>query len=194
MAAPDNPFRSSRLMYRAVESPDDDAFFQSIQTDTAGFENSNTRLIRPQSRKDAATYQKQVAEESLLGVVICLAPANPQDKSTPIGTLHLTPPPAFMSQHRFVELGIDILPAYQGQGYGSEAIKWALDWAFNVAGVHRVQLRAFEWNHGARKLYAKLGFQHEGTSREQLFYKGRFWDDYQYGMLEREWREVYGNE
>jgi RimJ/RimL family protein N-acetyltransferase len=194
MASPDNSFRSSRLIYRAVESPDDDVFFQSIQTDTAGFENSNTRLIRPQSRKDAANYQKQVAEESLLGVVICIAPASAQDKATPVGSLHLNPPPPSMSQHRFAELGIDILPAYQGQGYGSEAIKWALEWAFNFAGVHRVQLRAFEWNHGARKLYTRLGFKHEGTSREQLFYKGRFWDDYQYGMLEKEWRELYGNE
>ena len=190
MASPDHPFRSSRLTYRAAESPDDDAFFQSIQTDASGFENSNTRLIRPQSRKDAANYQKQVAEESLLGVVICLAPSDTQDKPTPIGTLHLNPPPPFMTQHRFAELGIDIIPAYQGQGYGSEAIKWALQWAFTFAGVHRVQSRAFEWNGGARKLYTRLGFKHEGTSREQLFYKGRYWNDYQFGMLEREWREL----
>ena len=100
---------------------------------------------------------------------------------------------AFM-QHRFTELGVELLKGYQGQGFGSEAIKWCLDWAFNVAGVHRVGLRAFEWNYGARKLYTKLGFKQEGISREQLYHKGRFWDDYQYGMLEREWRELHGDQ
>lgn len=192
MTLSNDPFRSARLIYRAVESPDDDACFQSIQTDTAGFENSNARLIRPQSRKDAANYQKSVAEDSLLGVVICL-PSSGEDKDTPIGTLHLNKPPEHLAQHRFTELGIDILPGYQSQGYGSESIKWALEWAFNVAGMHRVQVRSFEWNERARKLYQKLGFKHEGISREQLFYKGRFWDDYQYGMLDREWRGMDGS-
>lgn len=191
MASPDNPFRSARLLYRAVESTDD-AFFNSIQTDPSNFQNSNARLLRPQSRDDTKHYQKFVAEEALLGVVICLPSSDQLAEPTPIGTIHLKPLGPALIQHRFTELGIDILKGYQGQGYGSESIKWVLAWAFNVAGIHRVGLRAFEWNYGARKLYTRLGFKQEGITREQLFYKGRFWDDYQYGMLESEWRELYG--
>ena len=186
----EDPFRSARLLYRAVESPDDDAFFLSLQTEPSDFQNSNARLIRPQSRKDGADYQRLVAEEALLGVVICLPPTQPQLKPTPIGTVHLKPLPPSMMAHRFTELGIDIAKGYQGQGYGTEAIQWALDWAFNVAGLHRVQLRSFEWNYGARKLYERLGFKQEGVSREQLYHKGRWWDDYQYGMLNREWKAI----
>lgn len=192
MASPDNPFRSERLLYRAVESPDDDTLFQRIQSEPAELQNSNAFLMRPQSRKDAANYQKYVAEEALIGVVICLLPSGPDKAAVPIGTVHLAPFKPTMSHHRFTELGINILNAYHGKGYGSEAILWALQWAFQVAGVHRVSLRVFEWNYGARKLYEKLGFKQEGVTREEIYHQGRFWDGYQFGMLDREWREMYG--
>lgn len=123
MASPNNPFRSDRLLYRAVESPDDDELFQSIQTDPTDFQNSNVHLIRPQSRKDAAAFQKVVAEEALLGVVICLIPSNADEKPTPVGAIFLKPNSPAMVQHRFAEIGIDIAHEYQGKGYGSEAIK-----------------------------------------------------------------------
>lgn len=189
----DDPFRSARLVYRAVEESDDASLFQRIQTDPISYQNSNARLKRPQSTKDAAEYQRVVREDTLLGVVICLpcSSTEPQAKPTPIGVVFLKPVPFI--QHRFTELGIDILAEHQGKGYGTEAIEWTLEWAFNVAGMHRVSVRAFEWNHGARKLYEKLGFKHEGTAREELFHNGRFWDGYMYGMLDREWKDIKAN-
>lgn len=123
-----NPFRSANLIYRAVESPDDDALFLAIQTEPVDFINSNARLIRPQSRKDAANYQKEVAEEALLGVVICLPASTSDTKPTAIGTIHLKPIMTGGAPHRFSEIGIDIVKGYQGKGYGSEAIEWCLDW------------------------------------------------------------------
>lgn len=186
-----DPFRSERLIYRAIRSPEDDALFQTIQTEPISFMNSNARLMRPQSRKDAADYQNYVATESLLGVVICIAPEATEDgQAVSIGVVHLKAPFRPDAPHRHTELGIDITEAYQGKGYGSEAIRWAVNWAFNIAGLHRVGIRAFEWNYGARRLYERLGFKHEGTSREILWNNGRFWDDYQYGMLDWEWRDM----
>lgn len=188
-----DPFSSARLVYRAIETPDDNILFQKIHTDPQSFQNSNIRLIRPQSSKDAAEYQRVVAEDMLLGVVICLPSrsSDPQSNPIAIGEVHLTP--VRFPQHRHTELGIDILSEHQGKGYGTEAIEWALEWAFNVGGMHRVGIRAFEWNYGARKLYERIGFKHEGTSREHLFHNGRFWDDYQYGMLDREWKDIKAN-
>lgn len=84
-------------------------------------------------------------------------------------------------------MSIDILPLYQGKGYGSEAIKWGLNYAFKRAGLHKVRIRAFEWNEGAVKLYERMGFKHEGRERESLWHEGRFWDGLELGMLDREW-------
>ena len=131
-------------------------------------------------------------EEALLGVVICLLPSgtDPQAKATPVGVIHMKPLVQPASPHRFSEIGIDILKGFQGKGYGTEAIQWALEWAFEVVGLHRVEIRAFGWNTGARKLYEKIGFKHEGIHRELLWHNGRWWDDYEFGMLDREWRAM----
>lgn len=51
-------------------------------------------------------------------------------------------------------------------------------------------ISAFEYNYGARKLYERLGFKHEGTFREAYWSEGRFWDNYQYALLEDEWRAM----
>nr|XP_023900359.1 uncharacterized protein LOC112012210 [Quercus suber] len=191
MALP-NPFASANLLYRAVE-PSDSALFEAIQTDAAGFQNSNARLALPQSKKHAAEYQRHVAEDTLLGVVICLpsaaAAAGPAD-ATPIGVIHLAGIPPHLQHFRHSEISIDILPAFQGRGYGSEAIRWTLRWAFVTMGLHRVHVRAFEYNEGARRLYEKLGFKQEGRWREFVWFQGRWWDDFSFAILDREWWEM----
>lgn len=71
--------------------------------------------------------------------------------------------------HRFTEIGIDIAKPYQGKGYGSEAIEWILEWAFMAAGLHRVAIRCFAYNDGARRLCIRLGFKEESVVRERNF-------------------------
>ncbi|KAF2439623.1 acyl-CoA N-acyltransferase, partial [Karstenula rhodostoma CBS 690.94] len=106
---------------------------------------------------------------------------------TPIGQIHLNRSSPRMSHHRNTEIGIDILPAYQGRGYGSEAIRWVLEYAFLRAGLHKVRIRAFGWNEGACRLYRRLGFVEEGRERESLWHEGRWWDGVEFGMVEGEW-------
>nr|POF04273.1 putative n-acetyltransferase ynad [Quercus suber] len=188
------PFASARLLYRAVEATDT-KLFEAIQTDASGYQNSNARAAVPQSRKDAAEYLRMVAEDTLLGVVICLPSANPIASAdpidaTPIGVIHLSAASPSLQHCRHSDLSIDILPAFQGKGYGSEAIAWVLRWAFLTRGLHRVQVRAFEYNEGARRLYEKLGFKPEGRWREFLWFRGRWWDDFQFAILDREWLDM----
>ena len=194
MSTAEDPFRSANLVYRAVESPEDDALFVATQKEPQDFVNSNARLHRPQSRKDAFEYQKDVMEKSLLGAIVCLPKASDEDPKAlakGVGIIHLQALSSnAFSPHKSAEIGIDILKEHQGKGYGTEAIKWALEWAFETAGLHRVSIRAFEYNYGARKLYERVGFKLEGVSREVLFHKGRWGDDYQFGMLDREWRQM----
>ena len=91
-------------------------------------------------------------------------------------------------------IGIQVLQPYQGQGYGSEAIRWSLRWGLLYANLHRIEIGAFVFNEGAWKLYERLGFVHEGVKREHWFSNGRYWDSVELGMLEGEWRRLYGDE
>ena len=90
------------------------------------------------------------------------------------------------------EIGINVVRQYQGQGFGTEAIKWALNWGFTYANLHRIEIGAFGYNKGALKLYERMGFVPEGRKRDWMWHEGRFWDVCEFGMLEDEWRERYG--
>ncbi|KAF2723168.1 acyl-CoA N-acyltransferase [Polychaeton citri CBS 116435] len=185
-----HPYRSERLWYRAVDTPEDDTLFQAINADPIAYENSNASNIRLPTRADAADFQKRFSEDVLLGIVICLPPPAADIKPVPIGCISLSKPNPRMVHHRHSDIGIDILAQYQGQGYGSEAIRWTLQWGFARAGLHRIMIRAFGWNTGALRLYERLGFKKEGEWREFLWHDGKWWSDVQFSMLETEWREL----
>ncbi|CAG8951424.1 hypothetical protein HYFRA_00007340 [Hymenoscyphus fraxineus] len=186
-----DPFRSQNLLYRLVDPEVDEPFFRELQVDPLAQLNSNPRVPKPPSKESALEYMKGV-EDSLLGLIICLPGPEPTSETVSIGTIHLSQSAPGMEHHRFTYAGINIIKRYQGQSYGTEAIKWILEWAFNSAGLHRVGIRVAEYNSGARRLYEKLGFTQEGVTREMLWREGRWWDDIQLSMLSREWMEKYG--
>ncbi|KAI7540827.1 hypothetical protein KC331_g8944 [Hortaea werneckii] len=191
-----HPFKSERLLYRAVE-PEDEAFFHRIAQDAFGMQNAEARISKPVSKAQTKDFMKQLMEEMLLSVVICLPATSTTEKDappTPIGQMHLIALPPHHVHMRHTDIALDILPEYQRQGYGSEAIRWVLRWAFMSAGMHRIGLAAFEYNPGAAKLYERLGFTREGVMREGIWHEGRFWDEIQFGMLAREWREKYAEQ
>lgn len=207
--SPSYPYASARLSYRSIR-PTDIALFSAITADTHGYINSSTTNIHLPSHADAADYLKLGAEKCLLGAVVWLThppgitkdeikalkensthgEALVEDYGTAIGELHLSRLIPDNVHHRSTEVGLSILPEYQGKGYGGEAITWALDYAFRRVGLHRVRIRAFEYNAGAFRLYERLGFKHEGREREAYWYEGRWWDGIDMGMLEDEWREL----
>jgi RimJ/RimL family protein N-acetyltransferase len=78
-------------------------------------------------------------------------------------------------------------PERRGQGYGAEALRLLLNFAFGELNLHRVQLTVFSYNSPAIALYEKLGFQREGAYREFLQRDGQRYDMYLYGLLRREW-------
>jgi RimJ/RimL family protein N-acetyltransferase len=90
-------------------------------------------------------------------------------------------------QHRHVELGIVIgEKEYWGQGYGSDAIRTALRFAFQEMNLHRVSLRVRDDNARGIRAYEKCGFQHEGRTREAIYSKGRYYDEVRMSVLRRE--------
>lgn len=77
---------------------------------------------------------------------------------------------------------------YWGLGYGEEAMRLALRFAFHELNLHRLHLTVFSYNQRAIHLYEKLGFQYEGTYREHLERDGKRYDMLLYGLLRHEWQ------
>ncbi len=79
--------------------------------------------------------------------------------------------------------------AYQGKGYGSDAIRTMLGWAFDYLNLNRVSLTVYAYNERAIRCYLKCGFQHEGTMRQARYTDGQYFDELIMGILRREFLE-----
>lgn len=87
-------------------------------------------------------------------------------------------------------LGIGIGPRdCRGKGYGSEAIRLVLQYAFTELNLHRVGLNFISYNDRAQKVYERAGFRYEGTVREFVHRDGGYYDLCYMGVLKQEWLE-----
>lgn len=66
-----------------------------------------------------------------------------------------------------VELGYGICPAYQGQGYATEAVQAMTAWASNQPGVTRVEAETEPANYASQRVLAKAGFRDAGVMGEE---------------------------
>lgn len=89
-------------------------------------------------------------------------------------------------------LGIQIHEKSQNKGYGGEAINWAMDWAFNFANIHKLEIATSAFNERAAHLYQKLGFKIEGRRRDFFYVNRKWYDVIEMGMLESEYEELRG--
>jgi len=77
-----------------------------------------------------------------------------------------------------------------GQGYGSDAMRVLLRFAFAELNLHRVSLSVFGYNPRARRSYEKVGFVVEGAMRERLRRDGQRWDMVMMGILREDWQKA----
>jgi ribosomal-protein-alanine N-acetyltransferase len=77
------------------------------------------------------------------------------------------------------------------QGYATEAISVALEFAFNRLKLHRLQAGVCGQHSGGIGVLQKLGFVREGTLRKKLKLRtGNGWDDHLlFGILREEWQK-----
>jgi RimJ/RimL family protein N-acetyltransferase len=137
---------------------------------------------RPMSRTmETEWLAGQYKSESDLSLAIALT-----DGDRHIGNVGLH---SIDSTNRSAEFGILIgEPDARGQGYGLEASRLILSYAFDELGLHRVMLRVFPFNDRALRTYARLGFREEGRLRESYHRRGAFHDTILMSILESEWR------
>jgi len=77
---------------------------------------------------------------------------------------------------------------YWGLGYGSEAVRLLLDYAFGCLSFHRVAIGVVGFNQRAIRFYEKIGFEQEGVQRDGYFYDHRYFDFVMMSILEDEFR------
>ena len=76
---------------------------------------------------------------------------------------------------------------YWGKGYGTDAMRILLRYAFEELNLHRLSLSVFEYNPRAIRSYEKVGFVIEGSARQFLNRDGQRYDMIFMGILREEW-------
>ncbi|MFX3636561.1 MAG: GNAT family N-acetyltransferase [Candidatus Pristimantibacillus sp.] len=78
----------------------------------------------------------------------------------------------------------------RNRGYGSDALKLILRYAFHELNLNRVGLDVIEYNAKGIHVYEKAGFQHEGRVRAAVQRDGKTYDRLMMGMLRSEWEAL----
>jgi RimJ/RimL family protein N-acetyltransferase len=76
---------------------------------------------------------------------------------------------------------------YWGKGFGTDAMRVILRYAFTELNLHRITLGVFAYNTRAIRSYEKAGFVVEGRLRQYIHREYYHWDEIMMGILREDW-------
>ncbi|GAA4860063.1 GNAT family N-acetyltransferase [Luteimonas vadosa] len=180
---PDFPrLEGPRVRLRGPRDQDTDALFAVF---------SDPRVMRYWSRSAMATPSEaaalivEIGERFEQRETINWVVADLQDDAV-IGTCTLY---QFSPRHRRGEIGYTLRSDLWGRGLAREAVALAVDWAFDVLALHRVEADVDPRNEPSRRLLQALGFRSEGVARERFFVEDQPTDSEWFGLLAADWRK-----
>ncbi|MNW61954.1 putative ribosomal N-acetyltransferase YdaF [compost metagenome] len=110
---------------------------------------------------------------------------DPED--TPIGIVQMW---SYVDHRKSWELGFAVLSEYAGRGYGSEATRLLLHFAFQELQAHKVVGMCNSQNVRSVALMQYVGMTREAVFQEELWWNKQWTDQYFFSILEREFKPV----
>lgn len=81
---------------------------------------------------------------------------------------------------------VGVKPAERGHGFALAMLERAVDFAFAMPGMERLELNVYTFNAPAIRTYEKLGFSSEGIRRSSARVGTERWDTLMMGLLKGE--------
>ncbi|WP_237394825.1 GNAT family N-acetyltransferase [Methylacidimicrobium sp. AP8] len=176
----DFPILLDRILLRPLEEGDK----ESVRAFAGDPEISRfTRsLTYPEDPEKAAAWVEEHIAMTRSGRTVSAAILEKEPRRfAGAGILFLEP------NHRRAEIGLWLGRPFWARGYGPEASRGLIDYAFAVLGLRKICAYCLASNLRSRRLIQKLGFRWEGTQRKQLLVRGVFEDLLLFGLLAEEW-------
>jgi RimJ/RimL family protein N-acetyltransferase len=171
-----------KLVRLSAPREDDAADFARWSHDPAYLRAVDTDFARPISSKDAAG--RFPGDEAASNSVEFRIRTLDADRLIGFVALH-----SIEWNNRAGLLSIGIGEAeYRGKGYGTDALRLVLRYAFDELNLLRVGLDVISNNVAAVRAYEKVGFVHEGAMRRAVLRDGRHHDRLVMGILRDEWK------
>ncbi len=89
---------------------------------------------------------------------------------------------------RQAEIGFSLSHAYQRQGFATEAVSCFINYAFLTFDLHRIIAITDCENAASIALLEHLGMRREGHFLKNVWFKGKWGDEYLYAILKEEWQ------
>jgi RimJ/RimL family protein N-acetyltransferase len=173
-----NPIFTGELLRLAAPLPEDSDHFAKWSQDDEYMRLLDDDPVRPMApasfahfgtpnSSDYYFHLRTLADDTLIGFVVLFNIK-------------------WSNQSAEMAIGIGV-PEYRGRGYGSDALRLILNYAFNELNLHRVELTVIDYNTGAIRAYERAGFVREGVKRQAIQRGGQRFDLIAYGILRDEW-------
>lgn len=130
-------------------------------------------------------YEEVVLRDGGVHLLVCA-------ERDPVGVIGLAERGGPADRVRLGEVanvGYWIAPEAQGNGYATAACRSMVAHGFDSLGYHKVIAEVAAFNGASRRVLETVGFEREGTLREEWFADGEYVDVHRYGVLAREWPE-----
>jgi RimJ/RimL family protein N-acetyltransferase len=174
-------FRGELVRLSAPQEDDSEAFARWSQ-DAAYLRAVDTDFARPISASQAA---KQFSgEESDPNAVAFRIRTLQEDRLIGFVAIHSI---EWNNRAGLLSIGIGE-PEYRSKGYGTDALRLVLRYAFDELNLLRVGLDVISNNTAALRSYEKVGFVLEGTMRKAVLRDGRHHDRLIMGIVREEWQ------
>lgn len=176
------------LILRPVQAEDADHLFPMIYhssvTDTLLWNGPDSLDDYRQGLSERAA-RVALGEDHLFTIVI----ADDVDEKyvTPIGSAGIDPEP---SQELRADIGLWIGLPYHGKGYGTQTIRWLLDYGFIRLGLEKIEASVYTANWASRRIFEKNGFILEGTIRKATLKRGQWQDDWRLGITREDYEQM----
>lgn len=158
--------QTKRLHLRQIQGPDKPLIFEGLSHPEViryyGVSYTSLEGVQEQMR----WYRNLEKSESGIWWAICK-----KGESSLIGACGFN---EWHQEHRRIELGYWLLPAYWQQGIMSEALSEIMNYAFSELNIHRIEAIVESGNEGSKKLLDRLGFAFEGTHKDCEIKNGAF--------------------
>lgn len=172
-----NKIQGEKIYLRLNEMRDKEIMFKGVH-EPVGAKLTGTHATFTMEQI-VAYIQRNIAGEGRFAWVICLL------DDTVVGEVVIND---IDEDNRSANIRIALFNAqYFGKGYGTEALRLAIDYGFKQGKLHRIELGVYAFNSRAIHVYEKVGFKLEGTLRDALFWEGEYYNQHVMSILETEW-------
>ncbi len=176
-------FSSDRVRLRPA-TPDDAPGLYALDFDPETHLIADDRPFMPKSLEALRAEMEKQLTEPRDGEKFVSFLAETVADNTMIGVVVLWGIDQF---NQLAHIGISLLPAARGQGYGPEMVKLICLYGFRFRNLRRLEIETLASNRAMRSCAEACGFVHEGTQRQREFDGEGHADVALYGLLRSEW-------